>query len=133
MNLNLSLGVANLEQTQWFYHECLTLPLRRLVTGGGNSQALLLELSHICLTFQLLKDLEARHPALLQNLTRSFLGLGLQLEFDCPDLERIALNFKHHGWPVAYELEDRQHKRQEIWVQDPDGYLLILNREASQA
>jgi hypothetical protein len=76
-----------------------------------------------------LAELEAQHPALLQNLTRQPLGVGVQLELSCTDLTAVRHSIEYYQWPISYELEDDEHQRREIWLQDPDGYLLVLNEE----
>ena len=81
------------------------------------------------IVFQHLQDIEVQHPVLLQNLTRVPLGVGLQLEVNCDNLDDIYTRISHYGWPIAYELDDREHQRRELWLQDPDGYLLVLNEE----
>ena len=129
MHLSLTLGVADLQQTEDFYREILQLTPERSITGGNMPDFLLLRCGATCVVFRPLVDLEAQHPALLQNLTRQSLGVGVQLELSCPDLSTVRRAIERYQWPVAYELEDEQHRRSEIWLHDPDGYLLVLNEE----
>ena len=81
------------------------------------------------IVFQRLHEMEAQHPALLQSLTRVPLGVGMQLEVSCNNLDDIYRMVNYYHWPIAYELDDREHQRRELWLQDPDGYLLVLNEE----
>jgi hypothetical protein len=73
--------------------------------------------------------MEARHPALLQNLTRDSFGVGVQLELSYDNLDDVYRMIKYYDWPIAYELDDQEHRRRELWLHDPDGYLLVLNED----
>ena len=130
MQLNLTLGVTELDRTDWFYREILLLsPEPCMTAAGADLQCLILTCEGIRVVFQPLGQMEERHPALLQHLERTPLGSGVQLEFSCKNLTEIERLIKYHGWPIAYELDDREHRRRELWLQDPDGYLLVLNED----
>ena len=129
MQLSLTLGVADLHQTARFYREILQLNPQFSDANKQTHGYLLLRCGATCLLFRQLAELEAQHPALLQNLTRHPLGVGMQLEFSCPDLTIVNNCLARYQWPVVYELEDDEHQRKELWLHDPDGYLLVLNEE----
>jgi len=129
MRLSLTLGVADLQRTDDFYRGILQLNPQRSQPDGNNPDFLLLRCGETCIVFRPLRDLEAQHPALLQNLSRQSLGVGMQLELSCPDLTAVQHCIERYQWPVAYELEDAEHRRREVWLQDPDGYLIVLNEE----
>lgn len=129
MQLSLTLGVADLQRTDAFYSEILRLSPKRSQADGKTPDFLLLRCAETCIVFRPLIELEAQHPALLQNLTRQPLGVGMQLELSCPDLSVVRKCIERYQWPVAYELEDDEHRRSEIWLHDPDGYLIVLNEE----
>jgi hypothetical protein len=57
------------------------------------------------------------------------LGAGVSLDFRVKNLPTIARNIKKHMLPTLYELEDEQHRRREIWLYDPSGYLVTLCQE----
>jgi len=129
MQLSLTLGVADLGRTADFYREILQLRPQRN-SAGESPDFLLLRCGAGCIVFRPLQALEAQHPALLQNLTRQPLGVGMQLELSCPDLGAVRIAIKRYDWPVVYELDDAEHRRSEVWLQDPDGYLIVLNEES---
>jgi len=129
MHLNITLAVSDLETTTEFYREILQLPLERITDSHGEERYLLVALDNIKVVFQRSNDMEASHPALLQNLSRDSVGVGLQLELNCPDLEDVYRRIKYYQWPIVYELDDQEHHRRELWLHDPDGYLLVLNEE----
>jgi len=129
MDISLTLAVTDLNQTENFYREILQLSPQEGRTGDGPADFLLLRCRQTCIVFRQRDELEAQHPALLQNLSRHPLGVGVQLEFSCPDLTQIRRSIDRHHWPISYELEDDEHQRREIWLHDPDGYLLVLNEE----
>jgi catechol 2,3-dioxygenase-like lactoylglutathione lyase family enzyme len=128
MQLSLTLAVTDLERTEDFYRELLGMKPQRLQTAGF-APYLLLRCGTCCIVFRPAEVLEAEHPALLQNLDRQPLGVGVQLELSCEDLAAVRRNIDRYAWPVSYELEDAEHQRSEIWLHDPDGYLLVLNEE----
>ena len=129
MQLSVTIGVADLDQSEMFYREILGLSPQRGRVAAQFPEYLLLRCNDSSILFRQLDYLEAQHPALLQNLSRSPLGVGLQLELTCPDLAQIRRNIHRFQWPIAYELEDQEHQRNELWLHDPDGYLLVLNEE----
>jgi extradiol dioxygenase family protein len=129
MQLNLTLAAVDLEKTEKFYREVLLLSPHFIQNSHAEKWCLLLIFGEMKIIFQRLQDVEAQHPALLQNLTRSPLGVGVQLEISCKNFDDIYRRTKHFHWPIAYELEDQEHQRRELWLQDPDGYLLVLNEE----
>ena len=129
MHLSLTLGVADLQRTDHFYRKILRLNPQSSRSAEGIPDFLLLRCGETCIVFRPLSVLEAQHPALLQNLTRQPLGVGVQLELSCPDLTAVRHGIDRCQWPVAYELEDAEHRRREIWLHDPDGYLIVLNEE----
>ncbi|MEE4253131.1 MAG: hypothetical protein V2I50_03705 [Desulfuromusa sp.] len=129
MQLSLTLAAVDLQKTEKFYREVLLLSPQFLENSHAEKTHLLLIFGNIKIVFQRLQDIEAQHPALLQNLNRVPLGVGLQLEMSCKNLDDIYHLTKQFHWPIAYELEDHEHQRRELWLQDPDGYLLVLNEE----
>lgn len=61
------------------------------------------------------------------------LGQGIMLQIESPNLDEIERNINECGWPIHTgpreiwrELGDRMGGQREIFVQDPDGYLLML-------
>jgi len=129
MQLNLTLAAVDLEKTEKFYREVVLLSTQFIHNSHAQKCYLLLTFGNMKILFQRIQDVAAQHPALLQNLTRSPLGVGAQLEISCNNLDDIYRRANHFQWPIAYELEDREHRRRELWLQDPDGYLLVLNEE----
>ena len=129
MRLNITLAVADLESTARFYRELLQLSIEALADSHGEERILLVTLDNINVVFQRCEEMEGLHPSLLQNLTRYNLGVGLQLELNYPDLDDLFQRIKYQQWPIVYELDDQEHHRREVWLHDPDGYLLVLNEE----
>lgn len=131
MQLNLTLGVDSLERSANFYRDMIGLKVEKAVSAGGKASALIMTCGEVRVLVLPLEQQAARHPVLLQNVGLYPRGAGVQIEFSCDNLAEIALRLERAGVPIAYELEDRQFGRHEIWVQDPDGYLLVLNQESS--
>ncbi len=129
MQLNLTLAAVDLEKTEKFYRDILLLAPEFPQNYPAENNYLVLFVGKIKVIFQRLQEMEAQHPALLQNLTRVPLGVGVQLELNCKNLDVIYRMVNHYRWPIAYELEDQEHHRRELWLHDPDGYLLVVNEE----
>jgi catechol 2,3-dioxygenase-like lactoylglutathione lyase family enzyme len=129
MQLNLTLGVADLKKSEKFYREILLFSPEFFRNSNAEKAYFMLSCGGTNIVFQQLHDMELQHPALLQNLTRTPLGAGVQLELSCANLDDIYRKIKHYCWPIAYELEDQEYRRRELWLHDPDGYLLVLNEE----
>lgn len=128
MSLTLTLAVADLERTEAFYGHLLGLRLQRLQPGPDFPELLLLTHGDTVILFRQQAALEASHPALFEHLDRQPKGVGMTLELELPDLETSSRMLHRKELHLVYELDDREFDRQEIWLHDPDGYLLILSQ-----
>ncbi len=129
MNFTLTLAVTDLERTEIFYGELLALPVERFVPAPGHPPVLLLGNGETTVLFREAHALEAMHPALFQNLERHPRGVGVTLEFTVAALKPILKKIARKQIHTLYELEDEEFRRREIWLHDPDGYLIILCEE----
>jgi len=129
MNLTLTLGVADIERTATFYTEVLKLAVERFIPAEGLPPLLILRQGDATILFRSLETLEALHPALFQSLDRHPPGIGMTLEFTVADLKPVLRTVARRQIHLLYELEDDEFDRHEIWLHDPDGYLVILCRE----
>lgn len=128
-NLTVTLAVADLERTQRFYGDLLGLPIERFVPLPGHPPLLLLRRGHASLLFRETAVFAALHPALFQNLERHPRGTGVMLELTVPDLRPLLRRIEKLAWPLLYEIEDGEFDRREIWLHDPDGYLLVFGAD----
>ncbi len=127
MQLHLTLAVEDLANSLWFYRELLQLQADYYVPTQTREPFVLVCCGATRIVLQPVAYQAARHPA-WQSLTRGHQrGAGVQLEFSGIDMADVTRRLAKEQWPLLYELEDHQHKRREIWIQDPDGYVLILN------
>jgi len=127
--LSVTLAVADLAATENFYAATLGLTVERFVPLPGHPPLLLLRCGDATLLFREDAVLEALHPAALQHLQRHPRGVGVVLELTLADLGGAIRRLASRRWPLLYELEDGEFKRKEIWLHDPDGYLLVLGTE----
>ncbi len=130
MEITLTLGIEDLDRTEAFYRDILNLPITRLVPSENFPPLLLLRRGDATLLFRQIKSLEASHPLLFQNLDRHPRGVGMTVEFTLADLAPVLRNIARKELHTLYELEDDEFGRREVWLHDPDGYLLILCQEA---
>ncbi len=132
IDFTLTLGVRDLDATDFFYREVLALELETFVPAAGHPPVLILCHAGATILFRELTTLEALHPALFQNLSRHPLGVGVTLELTVPRLRPILKQVARRNLHLLYELEDDQFGRREIWLHDPDGYLVVLVEEPSE-
>ena len=133
MTLTLTLAVTDLSATACFYREVLQLPLESLTPVPGHPPLLLLLRGDACLLFREKATLEALHPVQFQHLDRHPLGLGMTLDFAVADLGPALRAIARRNVHTLYELEDAEHQRREIWLHDPDGYLIILSEDSPRS
>ncbi len=129
MNFTLTLAVSDLERTELFYGELLELEIERFVPLPGHPPVLLLGHGDATILFREVSTLEALHPALFQNLERHPRGVGVTLELTVEELGPILKRIARRQMHTLYELEDEEFQRREVWLHDPDGYLVILSEE----
>lgn len=129
MSLTLTLAVADLERTERFYQEILGLTLESFEPSPGYPRVLLLISGSAAILFRQQRALEASHPALFQNLDRHPKGVGMTLELELPDMAATRRAIEQREMHLLYELEDAEFNRRELWLHDPDGYLLILSQD----
>jgi catechol 2,3-dioxygenase-like lactoylglutathione lyase family enzyme len=129
MSFTLTLAVRDLDKTAAFYGEILQMEVERFVPTADSPAVLLLRCGDTAILFRELTVLEALHPALFQNLDRHPRGIGVTLEFPIRSLKPLLKNIDRLRLHTLYELNDEEFGRREIWLHDPDGYLLILSEE----
>lgn len=129
MTFTLTLAVSDLKHTAAFYGELLELPIERFEPAPGLPSVLLLGCGESTILFRQTAMLEALHPALFQNLERHPRGVGVSLEFTVAKLNPILEKITRRQLHTLYELADDEFGRREIWLHDPDGYLIVLGEE----
>jgi len=133
MHFTLTLAVSDLERTETFYGEVLELSVERFVPLPEHPPVLLLGHGEATVLFREAATLEALHPALFQSLERHPRGIGVTLEFSLESLKAPLRNIARQQLHTLYELEDEEFQRREVWLHDPDGYLVILTEEPNAA
>lgn len=129
MSLTLTFAIADLDRTEEFYRDLLQQPIERLTPAAGYPPVLLLLFGESAVLFRHSAALEASHPVLFQNLDRHAKGVGISLELNYTDLAPVSRNLDRKEHHLLYELRDDEHHRRELWLHDPDGYLLILTQD----
>ena len=128
MNLTLTLAVADLERSEIFYREFLGLAIERRQPGKNLPDVLFLKQGGCTLLFRERAVLQARHPALFENLDRHPLGQGVTIELEVTHLDLLRQRAERQQRHVLYELQDDESGWQELWLHDPDDYLLVLSQ-----
>lgn len=129
MNLTLTLAVNDLDVTACFYRDVLHFSVETLTPLPDHPPLLLLLCGDASLLFREKSTLEALHPVQFQHLDRHPLGLGMTLDFAVADLDPVLATITRYDLHTLYELEDSENQRREVWLHDPDGYLIILSQD----
>ena len=127
MSLTITLAVADLAKSAVFYRDLLALPVEELLLVPGGRPLLLVPQGDAAVILREDAAVVALHPALFAHLDRTPRGAGVVLEFAVDDLRPRERAILRHGLPLLYELEDREYRRRELWLHDPDGYLIVVH------
>lgn len=130
LSLTITLAVEDLDRSEQFYRDTLCLPVERINPGRGFPDLLLIRQGEgAALLLRQSAAMEASHPALFQHLDRLAKGIGVNIELTVADLDRVDNMVRRQQLHTLYDLEDSEHQRRELWLHDPDGYLLMLTWE----
>jgi catechol 2,3-dioxygenase-like lactoylglutathione lyase family enzyme len=132
MSFSVTLCVSCLNRTESFYREVLHLSILRHQLQRGMPEILILNHGSGTILFREKVALQSQHPALFAPLDRHPWGLGCSIEFEVADLEHVRREFARRQQPLLYELSDEEFGWEELWVHDPDGYLIILSQGPSE-
>lgn len=128
MSLILTLAIDDLDRSEFFYRSLLDLPVERFHPKNSDHELLLINQGDSTLLLREATLLEAQHPAAFQHLQRQSRGVGISLDFQVENLNGIRSNIEKYQLSTLYELDDRQHGIDELWLYDPDNYLIILTQ-----
>ncbi|MDY0290867.1 MAG: VOC family protein [Desulfuromonadaceae bacterium] len=131
MSFILTLGVTDLERSDFFYRHILGFRVERFHPATQRVESLIIREGNVNIVMLPAATLRKRHPAAFEHLGRTPFGAGMSLDFQVENLTAIARNLKKHMLPILYELEDEEHNRREIWLYDPSGYLVTLCQEGA--
>lgn len=131
MGLLITLAVDDIDRSAHFYRDLLQLPLQRHTLDGSQEQMLLLEQGDTTILLRTTSAVEAGHPAALQHLQRQSRGIGVSFDFKVDNLDLILRCLERHHIATLHESDDQQHGIRELWLYDPDNYLLILTEIAA--
>ena len=126
MKVSLQLAVADLAATEAFYGGILELPVQRVLTSVGAPELLALQLDGGELLFVEEEAVVRNHPILEERLTSFPKGVGMTLNLAVQGLESIYDAILEEELEVLYPLEVKPYGMKELWVFDPDGYLVVL-------
>ncbi|HEY5974686.1 MAG TPA: VOC family protein [Geobacteraceae bacterium] len=126
MKASLQLAVAELAATEAFYGGILDLAVQRAVTSFGAPEHLVLRRDDWDVIFVEEDDVARNHPVLEERLDMFPKGVGMSLHFRVEDLEGIYEAILEEELEVLYPLEIKPYGMKELWVFDPDGYLVVL-------
>lgn len=131
MGLIVTLAVNDIDQSELFYRDILCLRVERFTPQGGIHPVLMIHQGDATILLRQCEVLEATHPAAFQHLKRQTRGVGTSLDLQINNFKQVQRNIERHQIPCLYESEDQQHNIHELWLYDPDHYLIIVTQTAT--
>ncbi|MEA3464566.1 MAG: VOC family protein [Thermodesulfobacteriota bacterium] len=128
MSLIITLAVTDIDRSEYFYRDILQLPVKRFTAQGSSNPALLISHGDTSILLREAQVLEAHHPAAFQHLERQSRGVGVSFDFQIDNLALVQRVIERQQLSCLYELEDQEHGFRELWLYDPDHYLIILTQ-----
>ncbi len=132
MSMMITLAVKNLQRTQAFYAQICQLAIERHLLLDDMPPVLILQQGGGTILFRELASLQALHPTVFEAADRHPLGMGVTIELEVTDLDATRRLIAHHQIHVLYELQDEESGWRELWLHDPDGYLIILSQHSPE-
>jgi uncharacterized glyoxalase superfamily protein PhnB len=124
--LAIQLSVVDLSTTEAFYAGVLELPIRRALTVPGAPEHLELKTDGWQLIFVEEATVIRAHPVLEERYAMFPRGVGATLHFRVSDIDGIYDAIMDEEMEVLYHLEEQPYGVKDLWVFDPDGYLVVL-------
>ena len=128
---SIQLSVADLDSTEAFYCGIVDLPVQRAITAPGAPEHLVLDLGASRVIFVVDSEVAERHPVLQARLETFPRGVGMTLHLEVEGIDEIYKAILAEQLEVFYPLELKPYGAWELWVFDPDGYLLVLEEPAN--
>lgn len=130
MGLIVTLAVNDIDQSEFFYREILNLSVERFTPQSSVHPVLMIHQGDATILLRQIEVLEATHPAAFQHLRRQARGTGTSFDLHIDNFDQVQRSIERHKIAVIYESEDQQHNIHELWLYDPDNYLIILTQTA---
>jgi len=123
---SIQLAVDDLSTTEAFYGGILELPVQRALTVPGAPEHLTLFSNDWELIFVETDAVLRNHPLLEERFDVFPRGVGMTLHFAVADLDGIYAAMLEEDIEIFYPLAVKPYGMKELWVFDPDGYLVAL-------
>lgn len=131
MGLIVTLAVDDIDHSEFFYRDILCLRVERFIPPGSEQPILMINQGDATLLLRKIEVLEATHPAAFQHLKRQTRGVGISLDLQIDNIDQVQRNIERQKIACLYESEDHQHHIHELWLYDPDNYLIILTQTSN--
>lgn len=128
MGLIVTLAVDDIDRSEFFYREIICLRVERFTPSGSEHPILMINQGDATILLRKTEVLEASHPAAFQHLKRQPRGIGASLDLHIDNISHVQRNIEREKIACLYESEDHQHHIHELWLYDPDNYLIILTQ-----
>lgn len=127
--MTIQVTVADVGTTEAFYAGILDLPAERPPLPAGAPEMLVLEMGGARILFIEEEAVVASHPVLQDSFESFPKGVGITFHFLVTDIEDIAESLADEGLEMLYPLSEQPYGGKELWVYDPDGYLVVLEED----
>jgi len=129
---SIQLAVSDIGTTEAFYAGILEVAVERALTVTGAPEHLVVRQSGCNVIFVDESDVVRAHPVLDERLGSYVKGVGMTLHFTVEDIDGIYDAVMEEGMEILYPLQVTPYGTKELWVFDPDGYLLVLEEKAAR-
>ncbi len=126
MSLNITLAVADINRSEHFYRDLLSLRVERFVAAPGAEPVLLIDTDGATVVLCASAVLQRQYPTIYRDLEYHPHGVGVSIEFVVASLDVCQRALERGGYSWLHKCEDHEHQMQELWLHDPDGYLVVL-------
>lgn len=127
--VTIQVTVADVDTTEAFYAGILDLPAERPPLPAGSPEMLALEMGDSRIIFIEEEAVVAAHPMLQDSFEAFPKGVGITFHFLVTGIEEIADALIDEGLEMLYPLSEQPYGGKELWVYDPDGYLVVLEED----
>ncbi|OYT26131.1 MAG: glyoxalase [Candidatus Altiarchaeales archaeon ex4484_96] len=125
---SLQFTVKDLDRTYQFYRNVLGFYIER-VLEEESFDYLLLKKDGYELIFESEEAVRKLHPKLSDKWGDGVRGCGVALNFVVCNLYEIYGRLRAHNITILYDIAEKHYGMREVWLFDPDNYLIVLSEQ----
>ena len=129
---SLQFTVKDLERTYQFYRNVLGFYIEKVAEDGG-FDFLVLKGDGYEIMFEESAVVSKLHPKLSDKWDVGVRGSGVALNFVVNNLYEIYGRIRAHNTPLLYDIVEKHYGMREVWIYDPDDYLIVLSESLEES